>query len=208
MIHRLRHLVKQLVAEMIGTMPQPRWGTVISFDPSRPALKAIMHPDEVPSGWLPVAQSSAGGGGTVLSPILPGMQVLLVPELGSPGHDFVAVGFAHSDAAQPPKVANTNGVSGVQQAATVAWSGDEWMVVANGSVVRLTTAGDIFLQPFSGTVKVDGNLAVNGNITATLGITAGAGGADQVTVQGHSHPQGDDGHGDNEVPTGPPTPGT
>ena len=45
-------------------------------------------------------------------------------------------------------------------------------------------------------------------VTANNDITAGFGGGDSVTLQNHTHAQGDDGHGDSEVETNKPTAGT
>lgn len=47
-----------------------------------------------------------------------------------------------------------------------------------------------------------------GDLHVLGAIIAGFGGGDQVGVQTHTHQQGNDGHGDAEVPTNPPTAGT
>jgi phage baseplate assembly protein gpV len=49
---------------------------------------------------------------------------------------------------------------------------------------------------------------INGDLHVTGVVTAGFGGGDQVGVQSHTHTQGNDGHGDGEVPTNPPTAGS
>ena len=164
--------LKRHVGAMLDAIPQPRWGLVQSVDPSRPAVKVLLQPEGVLSGWIPVAQSSAGAGLTVLSPIVPGVQAFLVPESGARGADYVATGFSHSDTAQPPKVPNTNGSGGIPNASPVAWNASEYLVVANGSVMRLCANGDIYLHPGSGTVNIDGKLNVNGNVAITGTVTA------------------------------------
>lgn len=49
---------------------------------------------------------------------------------------------------------------------------------------------------------------VSGDLRVAGGVTAGYGGSDAVTLQGHSHKQGTDTHGDTEQPTDAPTAGT
>ena len=162
---RMLNALRRHINAAIDAVPQPRWGIVMSVDPNRPAVKVMIQPDNVPSGWLPVAQSAAGGALTQLAPIPPGSLAFLVPEAGSRGADYVAVGFVHSDTAPPPKVANSNGSGGTQNSTTAAWAAGEWLVVANGSVMRLTAGGNIYLRPGSGTVQIDGSLVVNGDVS-------------------------------------------
>lgn len=71
----------------------------------------------------------------------------------------------------------------------------------NGNVVNMA-AGSVEVTPASGIFKVVGQ------ILATEDITAGSGTGDSVTLLGHTHTQPPDGHGDQEFPVNPPTPGT
>ena len=71
------------------------------------------------------------------------------------------------------------------------------------------TAPQSYLVPqVNGDVNIvvkggSGNLNVIGNITATGNITAGQGSTNK-TLLNHTHNQGNDSHGDSEVPTNPP----
>jgi hypothetical protein len=58
------------------------------------------------------------------------------------------------------------------------------------------------------TLGPDGIDITAARLTNSGAVIAGFGGADQVTVQDHVHAQGNDTHGDGEVPTDPPTAGT
>lgn len=49
---------------------------------------------------------------------------------------------------------------------------------AQGAVIHLSGGG----------IAITGNVALTGNLTVTGSVTAGAGGADSVTLQGHKHP--------------------
>ncbi len=51
-------------------------------------------------------------------------------------------------------------------------------------------------------VLTPGGIAITGNVTVTGDVTAGFGGGDSVTLQGHTHPDPEGGD------VGPPNPGT
>ena len=55
---------------------------------------------------------------------------------------------------------------------------------AQGAIVHLSGAG----IGLTGNVSHTGNYTLHGNLTVTGSVTAGAGGADSVTLQGHKHP--------------------
>ncbi len=162
---RMMNALKRHIGAAIDDIPQPRWGVVQSVDPNRPAVKVLFQPEGVLSGWLPVAQPSAASGVTVLPPIMPGALAFCVPEAGARGADYVVTGFAHSDAAPPPAIPYQNGTGGTPSTNTSSWQASEWVIVANGSTVRLRPNGNIFLQPASGLVQIDGSLACNGDVS-------------------------------------------
>jgi hypothetical protein len=72
-----------------------------------------------------------------------------------------------------------------------------------GAQIR-TTAGDLSLTFNSAT----GIATLLGDLHVTGEVIAGFSGPDQVGLQTHTHDQGVDGHGDAEVPTNSPNPGT
>jgi hypothetical protein len=82
---------------------------------------------------------------------------------------------------------------------------------ANSLQIR-SDDGDMYLELASGHVM---NVVAPGGVNVTApfihcsgSIVAGFGGDDQVGLQTHTHTQGNDGHGDAEVATNPPTAGT
>lgn len=199
--------IKRQAAAMDAQAGQPRWGIVQNVDPSRPAVRVLMQPEGVLSGWLPVVQPSAGPG--VSSGVIPlaGWMAFVLPDLGDAEHGVV-IGFAHNDGATLPKPPNAPGTGGTPSTTPAPLVAGEWFITAFGSTVRLCANGDLLLVPGSGTVKIDGNLTVNGYVRAQGAIVAGYGGGDQVGVQTHTHTQPADTHGDTEAPTNAPTAGT
>jgi phage gp45-like len=79
--------------------------------------------------------------------------------------------------------------------------GDSALYDIRGAYCWLTSAGP--------SINGAGNpTLVTGDLHVTGAIIAGFGGVDQVGVQTHTHKQGNDSHGDTEVPTDAPTAGT
>lgn len=69
----------------------------------------------------------------------------------------------------------------------------------NGAIIRdASSASKIVLTPSGITATTPGAVTITGNLIVTGTITAGQGGADQVTLQQHIHPSNG----------APPTPGT
>ena len=55
---------------------------------------------------------------------------------------------------------------------------------AQGQTIHLTGSGIVI----SGNVALTGNVTLTGNLSVSGSVTAGAGGGDSVTLQGHKHP--------------------
>ncbi len=72
-----------------------------------------------------------------------------------------------------------------------------------GNVLKSDATAGFIMTPVSG-----GGLLVNGFIYATGEVIRGSGGSDSVTLGNHTHDQGNDSHGDTEVPTNAPNAGT
>lgn len=73
--------------------------------------------------------------------------------------------------------------------------------------IRFYTGGIELVSPTE--VKIVAPVVeVDGNFRATGSVIAGYGTGDAVTLQGHTHNQGSDSHGDTEAPVNPPNAGT
>jgi len=211
-IARFMNVIKAQIAGMIGQQAQPRYGIVQSFDPPSYTARVMVQPENVLSGWLPIKTHWVGNGWGDVSPPSPGEQVMLIPQEGD-ADSYVISGRAFSAVDLPPP----------------APSGERWLVHQTGAFVKLLNNGQIAAQDQHGTsftltndgnAVLKGNLIVEGNIstaagtggvgnlTAVGGVIAGYGGADQVGLQTHTHNQGNDSHGDAEVPTNAPNAGT
>ena len=196
---RMLNAMKRHVEAMVNAKAQPCFGIVVSVDPTRPAVRVRIQPDDVLTGWLPIAQSAAAGGWGVYAVPTPGMVALCIPDQGEAAH-WVVNGFVHSDAAQPPKVASAIGTGGtLSTGATVGLPGEVMMTHASGSVIRMCADGSIYMR---GPVNIDGTLRVNGNVFDQHGSLDRLSGNYNV----HTHTQGADAHGDAEVPTNAPLP--
>jgi phage gp45-like len=79
--------------------------------------------------------------------------------------------------------------------------GDSALYDIRGAYLWLTSAGPAINGAGLPTT-------VNGDLHVTGAVIAGYGGADQVGVQTHKHAQGNDSHGDIQIPTNAPTAGT
>lgn len=166
-------------ANMRGTL---RRGTVSSFDPTRMAVKCLLQPDEIETGWCPVLAQWVGNGWGIVSPPSEGEQVALMPEEGD-SNNLVVIGRYFSNVAQPPQ----------------ATPGDLWLIHQSGCFIKLLAGGDIASK---GAWSHDGTFDATGEITAKSGTAA------SVTVTGHTHDQPADTHGDTEATTDPPNGGT
>jgi hypothetical protein len=81
-------------------------------------------------------------------------------------------------------------------------------VTINGNlIVTGTTTLDSNLQ-LNGSIQSESGGTYAGNIATSGNVTALAGTAGSVGLSTHTHTQGDDSHGDTEVPTASPTGGT
>ena len=179
---RLINAMKSQAASVAGRIAVNRWGVVTSVDPTGPFVKVTIQPDGVQSGWLPVAQSGAGGGMTAV--VIPdvGMHALLVPDMGDAGH-YIVVGFGHNDTVPIPVVpaALPGTLSGTPSAAQTPWqAGEAGFVHKSGATFRMTAAGTIYVR---GNVFIDGSLVCNGDSSDRHGSLDRLRGA----YDGHAH---------------------
>lgn len=175
-------VIKAHIDSMLSQLAQPRYGLVQSFDPATYTARVLIQPENELSGWLPVLTQWLGNGWGLFAPPSPGDQVKLVPQ-ESFGQNYAIVGAAFSTVDRP----------------LPAPSGEFWLVHAKGQFIKLLNDGTIFS---AGTWNHDGDFR------ATGAVIAGFGTGDQVGLQTHTHQQGNDSHGDTEVPTEAPTGGT
>lgn len=160
MIDELQNAMNARALGMAAGLGQAMWGIVTSVDHTRPAVRVLLQPAGVLTGWMPVLQMAAGGGWSVTTIPTPGMQAFVAVDSGDP-QNGVVLGFAHSDGARLAEVPATEGSGGVPRPnVTPLAAGESIMTGPGGQVIRLGAAG-IYMR---GTVMIDGNLRVNGEV--------------------------------------------
>ena len=172
-MERMMAALGMRAAALDGMTAQPRWGVVTSVNPATMHVRVLIQPENVESGWLPMA-ALATGSVTVWAPPTLGQQVFMVPDCGS-ADDYVVLGMGFSDTTRPPQVPNAVG-----GAASVVQPG-EFCVVAGGTVLRVSDGG-VFVK---GSIVCDGDVSdkhgsldrLRGNYDAHkhTGVTPGGG---------------------------------
>jgi phage baseplate assembly protein gpV len=143
------------------SMGQPRHGTVTSVDPVNHAVKVMIEPDGVESGWIPDGVIAAGGL-KIACPSEVGTQVLVVSVEGDAEHPVV-VGRLFDTVVTPPTSPATS--QPVQP-------GEIGVFLEGGTYLHMTKGG----------VFIGGNVTVSGTLTATGDVVAG-----QISLQEHLH---------------------
>lgn len=142
-------------------MGQPRHGTITSVDPVNHAVKVMIEPDGIESGWIPDAVIAAGGL-KIACPSEVGTQVIVVPVEGDAEHPIV-IGRIFDTVIMPPVSPATS--QPVQ-------AGEIGIFLDGGTYLHLTQRG----------ILIGGDITINGSVTATGDITAGT-----ISVQNHLH---------------------
>lgn len=168
MSDRLIAAIKRHAAALDGTHGVFRWGSVASVDPVTMRVRVEIQPEGVLSGWLPIVQTGAGGGLTLVTVPQIGWQAAVVSDNGEAEHGVV-VGFSHTDASPMPSVANA-----IAGSAATAQPGETILSGPGGAVLRICADGTIFIAGntnIQGTLTVSGDILGQGNIRATLDVT-------------------------------------
>ena len=161
----MKHLLNQLKStaqQATQGRANTRHGTISSYDPGAYAVKVMLQPDNVETGWLPLKSIFIGNGWGIFCP----------PSIG----DAVEIDYQEGD--------NEVGSIGMrffndQDRPLPCPSGEFWLVHKSGASVKSTNNGMLTLSDPSGTVlqlsndgnvRITGNLIVSGN-TTTKGNT-------------------------------------
>lgn len=150
--------IKRVVAEMLNMQARTQYGTISAYNPNTYAVKVLLQPEGVETGWIPLAAPWVGNGlGAVFGPPI-GTDCRVdfvggVPEAALGGSRFF-------NASNPPPLVQ---------------SGQGAIVDAGGSYVRLNGDGTITLGASVGITSTtplltqDGDLLVTGNISDVNG---------------------------------------
>jgi phage baseplate assembly protein V len=105
---------------------QPRLATVSSVDPASYTARVKIQPENVLSGWLPIASIWVGNGWGLACPPSPGDQVIILSQEGDAENGLV-IGRLWSNAAATPG----------------APAGEFWLMHQSGSRIQLLNDGTI-----------------------------------------------------------------
>ena len=130
------------IARALASHPGIKAAEVSAYDPKRHAIKAMLHPDEIETGWFPMHTSHVGNGfGVAMGPNL-GDQIV-VGFIGGNMNSPVHLGRLHSDKEQPP----------------VAQAGEMVIQHGNGALIKITSAG----------ITINGNVDFTGGYVKSKG---------------------------------------
>jgi len=175
-MERLINAIKEQAAMMAAGQAMPRLGLVSSYDPDKYAAKVRVMPEDVETGWLPVASPWIGNSWGLFAPPTPGDQVVVLFEGGSLDAGVV-IGRLYSN----------------QQRPLGAVPGEFWLIHQSGSALKfnndgtvdLTTSGDLNVTAggnivsqatvwnHTGPINVDGDLTATGTVTGDTEIVSG-----------------------------------
>jgi len=144
------NLIKGQAAQLDQAWAHPRVAVVSSADTTTYAVRVLIQPEGVLSGWLPVATNWVGSGWGLASLPQPGDQVIVVYQEGD-AEQGVIVGRLWSN----------------NVAAPVVPIGELWLVHATGATIQLKNDGTIYSK--GSTWIHDGDLNVTGTISDYYG---------------------------------------
>jgi len=146
MIHQVLNGVKSLAQQALAGRSASKHATVTNYDPHSHAVKVLIQPGAVPTGWIPLKSPWVGNGWGLYCP----------PSVG----DAVELSFQEDDVS----------------AASVGWrffndverplpcpSGEFWLVHASGSTLRFHNDGSVELISAG-----DVNATVGGSLNAMV----------------------------------------
>jgi phage baseplate assembly protein V len=159
----------QMAGQGRGSM---RLGLVTSYDPATYSVKVSMQPDNVESGWIPVAAQAVGNGWGILTPPRIGDQILVLMQDSDP-EAGVAAWCLFNNVDVPPAVP----------------SGEFWMMHKTGSYLKFLTDGSVDMHvaknltaSVAGTTQITATGAVT--LTAQADVTATIAGKLSATATG------------------------
>lgn len=149
----LRNEIRREAGRVLGTLSLLRMGLVSSYDPQRYAARVRLQPDDVETGWLPIAVPVVGNGFGLFAPPAVGDQVVVGFQEGSV-EAGVVLGALYSDDDRPV----VQGIGGCP-------SGEVRLVNRTGARVRILGDGTVEIRVKAGTqarLNPDGSVDIHG----------------------------------------------
>jgi phage baseplate assembly protein V len=176
----LTNMMRREAARAMTQLSLTRIGVVSNYDPATYSAKVRIQPEDVETGWLPVASLWVGNGWGLFAPPKVGDVVEVRFQEG--GKEAGIVGLRHyGDALRPLAVP----------------SGEFWLQHASGSFLKFRNDGSVELHTagdLNATVAGQANLTVTGNVVASasqFNLTGDVNITGDVTVDGEIFATGD-----------------
>ncbi|GAN79768.1 hypothetical protein SAMN02746095_02964 [Acidocella aminolytica 101 = DSM 11237] len=173
-------------------LAQARYATIKSVDPDSYAVKVLIQPEGILTGWLPCGAAAVGIASISVPPI-PEDQVIVEPMEGSAQH-WAIIARVFSATARPPISPATN--KPVQSGEIGIFTPGAWLHFTGGNVYGAATDWNL-----------SGNLNVTGGINATHDVVADSGGS-TVSLANHDHKISGVQFGSSTLTTSAPVPGS
>lgn len=153
MMEGMTNVMRREAARAMAQLSLTRIGVVSNYDPDTYSAKARIQPEDVETGWLPVATTWAGNGWGDYNP--PSIGEVVEVRFQEGGKAAGIVGLRHfGDEFRPLPVP----------------SGESWRVHQSGSFLKFKNDGSVELHAagdLNATVAGQANLAVAGNVEAS-----------------------------------------
>lgn len=164
---RQANMMRLQAAMHAGRIGKPRFGTITSYDPDEHAIKVMIQPEEIETGWCTVLVALAGTGwGVYFGPAIGDQAVLLFQEND---HEVGwCVGYLPNDEDRPPRVL----------------SGEIFMIHKTGSYVKLKEDGKVYSK---GEWLHDGDFKATGDILDRSGSNTATVEMLRDAHNGHNH---------------------
>lgn len=157
MMEHILNQMRQEAARAVSGRMHVTLAMVKSYDPNNYAVKALLWPEELETGWLPVASAWVGNQwGLFLPPAIGDMVAVYFIE-GALEAGFVGPAFFN-----------------VQQRPLTVPNGEAWLVHQSGSFLKLRNDGSVEVNATAG-LNVTGNVNVTGQVTATGNVRSSGG---------------------------------
>lgn len=150
MSQELVNAIKRHTAAQIAQIGQTRMATVASVNPSNYTARVMIQPEGVLSGWLPIMAHQIGSGWGLVSPPMPGEQVVVQPTEGASEHGII-IGRVFSTDTPPPNIYSDPRDQG---STSHVQPGEIGLVHEDGTFIRLV----------GGRVLIHGDLYCSGDI--------------------------------------------
>lgn len=182
MMQRMLNAMRVQAALAADGLAHARLGTVSSYDPDNYCAKVRLQPEDIETGWLPIASLWVGPQWGLFSP--PPIDAQVVVLFAEADHEAgLILGALWSDAARPLSVP----------------AGELWMQHKEGAYLKLLNGGDVHIVNPSGCelhmqdggkvyakapggFELEGDTNITGELTVTKDITDNTPG-NSVTVK-------------------------